>query len=157
MKIAEMLIKYNGFILIFSATGFLMSLFWYTLTERSKRSNYKSLKTKKNELFDEKVFFGDFDSPENPAVNDKDAKLLFNADESKSSTTEGESKFIKFDDKVEFPILKKEVRENLISNSKKQEKSKKKLSEKEIKSQADKEHVNELLNKIKSDIKNKKG
>jgi hypothetical protein len=158
MHIAEMLVKYNGFILIFSATGFLLSLFWYTLTERSKRSVYKSLKAKKNELFDEKVFFGDFDSPENPAVGDEDLKPIFNPEGEDLSPKSDEDHFIKFNDKVEFPILKKEVRDNLIMKSKKNDKSKKKvLSEKEQKKINDKQQVNELLDKIKLDIKNKKG
>jgi hypothetical protein len=147
MNYSEFIIQYNGFLLLFSAVGFLFSLIWFLITEKNKRKSLEKNSLDKNQLFDEKVFFGEFDNLENPAFKEKDLKPIFepptNANpqtptlekknESKISNANSEDsktpKFIKMNDLPKFPTLKK--------------------------GNDDKE-VQGILKKIKKDIKNRK-
>ncbi len=152
MRFAELLIQYNGFLLIFSATGFLISLIWFSLTEKSNRKTLRNKKLKKDEHFDEKVFFNDFENLENPAVNDfgdeSDLKPIF----------EKKLDLNKMNDMPKFPILKKEINDTLKAESKKEAQSKKKTFLKpKIKDEESEKKVQGLLSQIKKDIKNKKG
>lgn len=148
MNYAEFIIQYNGFLLLFSAVGFLFSLIWFLITEKNKRKSIEKAALDKNQLFDEKVFFGEFDNLENPAFKEKETKPIFETPvtasmatptiESKNETTskvksksdgnEG-PKFIKMNDLPKFPTLKKT---------------------------GDDKEVQGLLKKIKKDIKNRK-
>lgn len=152
MDYAELLLQYNGFLLVFSATGFLISLVWVLITEKNKRHVDDQQKLSKDDMFDEKVFFGEFDNLENPAMKSNDLKPIFenilpsdsshsssldsNGDESKT----GERKFIKMNELPKFPTLKKEIEDTLDP----------KIN--------DKQEVKGLLDEIKKDIKkNTKG
>lgn len=139
MNYVELLIQYNGFLLIFSAIGFLFSLVWVILTERSQRKEDTVPPEEEKDIFDEKVFFGEFEKLENPALDPNGLKPIFenkpNIDlESDSSDTEGR-KFIKMNDLPKFPTLKKEIEDTLENKTN------------------DKKEVQGLLNEIKKDIK----
>ncbi len=165
MRFAELLIQYNGFLLIFSASGFLISLIWYSFTEKSKRKSVRTSKMLDDSNFDEKVFFDDFENLENPAMDS--LKPIFdksldsgNGNQSKSDDPQvREKKFSKLNDLPQFPILKKEINDSLKSEAKKEiyKKNKKKKSNLKNDDVEGKEEVQSLLNQIKKDIKNKKG
>lgn len=71
MDFWNILLENNASLLIFSASGFLVSLFWYVLSERRRRFNI----TKKESVDDESSFFGHFDDIENPALKIPDFNL----------------------------------------------------------------------------------
>lgn len=58
-----LLVNYNSYLLVFSASGFLLSLLWYIVSENRKRVQAEI----KAKLSEEKSFFGHFDDIENPA------------------------------------------------------------------------------------------
>lgn len=156
MRFAELLIQYNGFLLIFSAFGFLISLFWYSLTEKAKRKKARNTKPSDKQVLDEKVFFNDFENLENPAVKDSLKPI--------------------FEKAPSYPTLNKDLKVNLGQDFKKlslqneikistnksepttsiKSKKKKSGSDKEKSDEGDKV-VQNLLSEIKKDIKNKKG
>lgn len=134
MNYAELLIQYNGFLLIFSAVGFLFSLVWVVLKERGHRKEEAPSRIKNQDLFDEKVFFGEFENLENPALT-KDLKPIFDKNSKLSEGDEAShQKFIKMNDMPKFPTLKKEIEDTLEKSEGRKE-------------------VQGLLNEIKKDIK----
>lgn len=166
MRFAELLIQYNGFLLIFSASGFLISLIWYSFTEKSKRRTIRTSKMLNDKTFDEKVFFDDFESLENPAMSDSlkpifDKSKSFENDFDQSSNDQHilEKKFSKLNELPQFPILKKDLSETIKSDSTKEifKKGKKKKANAKENNKEGEEEVQNLLNQIKKDIKNKKG
>ncbi len=148
MNYADLLLQYNGFLLVFSAFGFLVSLIWVLITEKKQRNTNDQQSLSKNDMFDEKVFFGEFDNLENPALKAADLKPIFNNTLPRDDNSEQDSghkkssnrKFIKMNELPKFPNLKKEIDETIDP----------KLN--------DKKEVKVLLEEIKKDIKkNTKG
>lgn len=64
MDFWNLLLKNNAYLLIFSATGFIISLIWYVISERRRRLQTQS----KHQLTDEASFFSQFEDLENPAL-----------------------------------------------------------------------------------------
>lgn len=64
MDLWNLLLEYNPLLLIFSAVGFILSLLWFVVSERRRRSKFET----KTKLTDEASFFGQFDDLENPAL-----------------------------------------------------------------------------------------
>lgn len=146
MNYVELLLQYNGFLLMFSATGFLISLLWVVINEKGKRKVESQKQFTKKDVFDEKVFFGEFESLENPAMKRSDLKPIFDnilpndSEIASDSQKNNERKFIKMNELPKFPTLKKEIEDTLDSKTN------------------DKKEVKGLLNEIKKDIKkNTKG
>lgn len=61
MEIFSFVVKYNGFFLVFSAVGFLLSLIWFVFSERSRRYSRAS------KISTGRDFFNKFEDLENPA------------------------------------------------------------------------------------------
>lgn len=64
MSFWNLLLENNAYLLIFSATGFILSLIWYIVSERRRRDRVES----KQALTDESSFFSQFEDLENPAL-----------------------------------------------------------------------------------------
>ncbi len=64
MNFWNLLLENNAYLLIFSATGFILSLIWYIVSERRRRDHIES----KQALTDEASFFSQFEDLENPAL-----------------------------------------------------------------------------------------
>ena len=64
MSFWNLLLENNAYLLIFSATGFILSLIWYIVSERRRRDHVES----KQALTDEASFFSQFEDLENPAL-----------------------------------------------------------------------------------------
>lgn len=179
MNVAEILIKYNGFLLIFSATGFLFSLLWVFIHEKRQRKVDIQKQLKKMDIFDEKVFFGEFDHLENPAKTTsshktifentltEEEKIEFDNDNLRSSEVE-DVKYNKAVGLPKFPTLKKELDQKLNDsinvkmdsslklNPKKDSTEKKQSKIITSTSDQDEEQVKGLLDKIKKDLRNRK-
>ncbi len=135
---AETILQYNGFLLIFSAIGFLLSLMWVLLAEKSKRSSDDGHLTDKD-LFDEQVFYDEFENIENPSKN---LKPIFenispvNDETTISNSNQTQKSFSKEKNLPSFPTLKKEIEDTLESKP------------------SQDSGVNDLLGEIKKEIKN---
>lgn len=98
MDLWNQLLIYNGHLLLFSASGFLISLVWYVFSERRRRAHLQ----KKEELLEESSFFGHFEDIENPSLKIPEFNIqkktptpsggLQGLPRSVMKTTEGDSK-----------------------------------------------------------------